>query len=563
MCLYSERFEMAPARVLAVWLLTLLLAVALPATAQSDTPDIAPPPAPLSMHTLSGVVVNSVTGEPVRRALVQAGSSVGGSQLSVLTDAEGRFEFPALPESDIVMTARKPGFFGDLELHPETYQPDILHLSADTPSLVLKLLPESTVVGHVATVKGEPIEDMPVRLLQEHIVDGRKKWELRGQAITDEDGQFRVSDLVPGQYLLAAGPRLPDAMMPVRRLRSAREEGFGTIFYPGVPELGAATPLAITGGQQWQADFALKAEPLFKVSGLVVGLAPGIGAALQFMNKAGEVVSAPVAFDIQSGKFEVRIPAGSYLLQLRASDPSGQAAVADSPLIVNGDVEGLSLVLGPPITIPVKVDLRATGVPVPQASVTSLGPKNTQGLSSLRLISTGNRIQAEEFMADAMEKGGSIAVHNVSPGHYSVEIAPIPPWYVRSVTSGTTDLLRDDLVISSGHRPDPLEVVLRDDCAGVHGTIRVDGQPAGGAVLLISDQMSPSHAQAAVVPASAEFLFAGIAPGEYKLLAFDSIDDLEFRNPDVLGPYLSKAVSVTLEPNEVANINVERINRGK
>jgi hypothetical protein len=549
---------------MAVWLLALLFVMGAKSVAQTESSDVpqAPPTSPVA-HNLSGVVVNSVTGEPVRRALVQAliGPSTGRTPLSALTDSEGRFEFLGLPESVIFLGARKPGFFNDLELHPETYQPDTVLLTADTQSLILKLLPESIISGRVATVKGGPIEDSPVRILQEHIVDGRKRWEQRGQAITDEDGQFRIANLVPGQYLLVTGPSLRGARFPFARARSSREEGYGAMFYPGVPELDATTPIVVSGGQQVQADFAVKAEPIFRVSGIVVGLAAGMGAGLQFMSKAGEVIPAPVSLDMQSGKFEAKIPGGAYVVQVRASDPKGQVVMADLSLVVNGDVEGVSLVLGSSITLPVDIDLRPTA----SAEQTSAnGPlRSEQAVSSVRLISTEKRIVTEEFQADMNEKGGGLAVRNLAPGRYSVEIVPAAPWYVRSVSSGTTDLLREDLAVGPGRPPDPLEVVLRDDSGGVHGTIRVDGQPAAGTVLLFSEQMSLAHAQIAVTAAGAEFMFTGLAPGGYKVISFDSIDGLEFRNPEVMSSYLSKASQVTLQPNELASINVERISAGK
>src|SRR5689334_977601 len=111
------------------WTRPLLLLVSISVAHSQDVADPARSTNPTSTHSLSGMVVNSVTGEPVRRALVQAGSSAGGSQLSVLTDAEGRFEFPAVPASDsatseVVITARKPGFFNELELHPESFHYD-------------------------------------------------------------------------------------------------------------------------------------------------------------------------------------------------------------------------------------------------------------------------------------------------------------------------------------------------------------------------------------------------------------------------------------------------------
>ena len=269
-------------------------------------------------HSLSGTVVNSISGEPVRRALVQAGSSAGGNPISVFSDAEGRFEFASLPESEIVLSVRKPGFFNELELHPDFSHYELVHLGADASSVVLKLVPEGTIVGHVVSSKGEAIEDSTIRIFQEHIVEGRKRWDLRSQVSTDEDGQFRVSNLVPGQYLLVAGPDLPGSFTPFAR-RSSRLRGFGTTFYPGVPNLQAATPLSIAGGQQVQADFSMRSEPLFKISGTILGVPVGTPINVQFETQTGEILPATVGVDANE-KFQARVPAGAYVLQLRGPD---------------------------------------------------------------------------------------------------------------------------------------------------------------------------------------------------------------------------------------------------
>jgi uncharacterized protein (DUF2141 family) len=542
--------------------LAAVLSLSLGVAAQTEppeTPDSASPAATsINNRELAGSVVNSVTGEPVRRALVQI-TPMDGVQRSVLTDGEGRFQFSAVPDSEVAILARKPGFFADNELHPDRFLPTMVHPGG--APFVLQLLPEGVITGHITNTKGEPIEDSPVRILKEKIVDGRKRWEAVAQANCDEDGQFRVAGLVPGKYFLSVGPNLPGGGHMLRRSRPVRQEGFGLMFYPGVSELEAASPIVIAGGEQVQTDFALKGEPIFRVSGTVGGIPPNTGPELQFLSKSGDVVATPLRLDVPAGKFEAAVPAGSYIVQLRGLDFNGQVSAVELPIVVSSDMDGLSLVLGPAITVPVNVVLHASGTRREQADTIRVGGRE-QAFSMLSLVSTENRADNNEFPSIVTEQG-TVAFHNLLPGRYAIRLASLAPWYVRSATSGTTDLLREDLVLTSGRRPEPIEIVFQDDGCGVHGLIRMDGQAAAGTVVLLPDRSSLAYAQTSVTTTGAEFYFAGLAPGDYKLLAFDSVEGVEFRNPEALAPYLSKAVALSLQPNEVANVNVERISTAK
>ena len=215
--------------------------------------------------------------------MVQAIVLNSQSEVSVLTDSEGRFEFPALPESDMSLLVHKPGYFSGLELNPSNFEPEVVHLSADISNLSLLLLPEGLIAGHVATTKGDSVEDSPVRVFREVVSNGYRHWEVRGQASTDEDGQFRIVDLMPGRYLLATGPNVPSVR--ASRMRGPRKDGYGTLFYPGVADMESATPLVITGGQQLQTDFASKLEPGLSGVRHARWIFAGIGMGMQFPSR--------------------------------------------------------------------------------------------------------------------------------------------------------------------------------------------------------------------------------------------------------------------------------------
>jgi Carboxypeptidase regulatory-like domain len=530
------------------------------------------PPAP-RLCTISGVVLNSITGEPIPRALVQVSGGFPGVA-SALTDSEGRFELANVPESDVTILARKPGFFGDQELHSEGFQPPLIHVSSRTESLVLKLLPEGSISGHVATRQGEPLEDTPIHIFRQRILDGRKRWEPCNQVSADEDGEFRVANLQPGIYLLSAGPTQVIAQRSVSRRAGMNREGIGSLFFPGAPDLESATPLTLAGGQQLQADFSVKLEPMLKVSGTVAG-ASAVSTSLEVATRSGETLAVPATYDVQTGKFETHVPPGSYVFQVRVANPTGLELGADLPLSVHADLDGVVLVPKPLLNMPVHVEARrvanattegaagaifeAGSTSVPRPSSDTPPPQLVQ----VRLIPTELRFQSQEFQAAINPADNTFAVANITPGSYSVEVLPIPPWYVQSAASGNTDVLRDDLLISAGHRPDPLEIVLRDDGANLNGIVRAEGKPVPASILLIPDPSSSEHARLMQAGQGGEFQFDRIPPGDYKLLAFDSLETLEFRNPAAIAPYLARAVRVTVSSGERSEMDLERITVGK
>ncbi len=59
---------------------------------------------------LRGTVIDSVSGNPVRGAFVQAST---GSGWSAFTDAEGKFQFDAVPAGPITVHAAKPGYLSE------------------------------------------------------------------------------------------------------------------------------------------------------------------------------------------------------------------------------------------------------------------------------------------------------------------------------------------------------------------------------------------------------------------------------------------------------------------
>jgi hypothetical protein len=212
-------------------------------------------------HTVSGSVVNSATGEPIPRALVQI---MGGLQRSDLTDSQGSFRFEGVPEGRAMFMARKPGFFSSEELSRGGGRPRApMMITGDLSSLVLKLTPEGTVAGSITGDDGEPLEGVRLRLKHQVISNGRKQWEARGQSTTNDNGEFRAADLIPGTYYMVAQAQRPSTP----RAAAEPNVGYAPSYYPGTSDLASASAIEVRGGQTVQIEFRLRSQPVYEVAG--------------------------------------------------------------------------------------------------------------------------------------------------------------------------------------------------------------------------------------------------------------------------------------------------------
>ena len=302
-------------------------------------------------YSLSGTVVNSVTGEPIRRALVQI--YMGPGQAS-LTDDSGHFEFNGLPPGQASVTVKKPGFFSEGEAVRKGSSPALVTVGSETDAIVLKLIPEAVIQGKIQSEDGEPIGAAPVMVFAPHINDGHKIWDQAGSASTDEDGEFRISNLTPGTYYVKAGPKLRSSFPNARS--ATRQLGFAAAYYAGTPARESATAIELGPGQQFEAGLLLKSEPLFHITGDISGLSDSQGTSVQVVNQYGEAVR-PVRLDQETGQFQANVPAGSYLLRATTWSERGRSSSAEVPLVVHSDVDRLQIALSPPHSIPVIVKL--------------------------------------------------------------------------------------------------------------------------------------------------------------------------------------------------------------
>lgn len=532
-----------------------LLAVGSPAFSQLSAPLIQTRPSSPSgpTFTIEGVVINSATGEPVHAALVQVHFP---RQNSVLTAADGKFRFEGIPASEVNLTVRKPGFFSEQELMQAPLLNRTIKVGPDMAPIVLKLVPEGVIYGRVSGPDGDPIVNLPVRLLYGAIEEGERNWQQNLGGQTNDEGEFRLFGLKPGVYYLEAGPRAP-AMAPPGRVADAPREGYGMSYYGGDSDIGSAAPINVTPGKQIRADFSVKPELFHQISGIVVGAPAGMAVGVQLLTPDGQNVPGGARFNPREGAFVALVPTGSYLLKATLQGTNGLAGVGSQSLNVTGDVVGIRLDVGPTAIIPITADFQSTrnterapyqnAPPYVNVQLTLQGSVNRRVFSSSLDGPPENRLQV---------------IRNVEPGTYNVRIRPNGHWYAASARRGPVNLLTDNLSIDTGDVGAPIEIVMRDDSAALKGIVLSKGHPAQGIVVLVSDSSAQPAITLPVMP-TGEFEKRDLPPGDYRAIALDRIDGLEYANPEAMRPFSASMQPVRFAPSGEATLKLELQMRGE
>jgi hypothetical protein len=505
--------------------------------------------------TLRGVVLDSVTGNPIHNAFVQAST---GSAWSTLTDSEGKFQLDALPAGRITVHAAKPGFLSSDEFGASSPQNFSLQLDPSAAPAILKLTPEGAIFGQVTDENGEPLENFLVSLIHRDSMIPPPP-ASRQQVTTDDEGKFRIASLRPGSYFVAVHPLETPALTSARG--AVVPQGFAPVLYPAASDMDSAVPIKVLPGKSSQANFSLKREPFVRLSGSVSGYVPDQQVMLFLQDSIGEQARQEITFEPSTGAFHTKwIPPGAYNLIAQSShqvsvDGPPLRSFASRLINANSNLSGIHLVLQPTVNIPIVI----RGFP-------SADPEKEQAPRlTLFLVPKGQSNRGRTHSANWVDtrSGNSssspyLLLPDVEPGTYDVktEVLGSGNFYIESVSWGSTDLLHDPLVIDSSAAVPPIEVVAREGAATLAGTVFSGDQPSPAKVVVFppDDRRSPEFAFAGE---DGEFASLNLAPGTYRAIAIENLTGLNVEKQGALRELASRAQEVTLVSGQTATLRLE------
>ena len=506
------------------------------------------------------MVLNSVTHQPVARALVDTHDN------AVLTDNDGHFEF-SLPEGMVQISVKRPGYGARGRASNHT-----IRVGPNMPSLTFTLTPEVLITGQVTLSTSDQADNIRVMAYRRRVVNGHQQWMMENTARTNSEGVFRIAGLRAGDYLVYTQPTR-DGEGP--ESRGAAIYGFPAVYYPGVADIASAGMLTLAAGQQGRADFVLTRQQFYHVTVAIADREGGLN--LQVHDRSGRQMGLPVRWNAEQGTAEVNLPNGSYYIEGRRRREDQLYGRVDFT-VAGAPVSGLTMTLVPLHAISVTVRKTFTANTNTGGLVPADGTSDNNQSAGLNI----SLIPVDEFFGQMGGLGGlhpadgatdgSFEIENVTPGRYWVEASPFEG-YVSSINSGGVDLARDPLTVGAGGSSAPIEVTLRDDSGTI--SAQLTGDPGGATatatttgeqrqIYVYAIPLFPSSGSIRMsgMLGSGQATISGLAPGSYRVIAFDAPQEIDFHTSDGLAKFSGMGATTTVEANGTANVQVEIVHTG-
>lgn len=492
--------------------LMLAMLACLAASAQTAPPSGEP-------ATVSGIVNNSVSGEPILRAHVTLRTGGQSQQIyGALTDAEGKFTIMQVPAGSYAVAVEKTGYQPPLQFNAPALQLK-LDAAEKKEGVKLKLTPGGSISGRVLDSTGEPVEGASVRVSPN-----------TPGAVTDAKGRFRIGGLRPGKYRVLAAEGSLQLPFPIEIRTDGTTETFhGRTYYPSSLTPKDAARLALGPGAELAGiDIRLVRIPVVRISGKVVGV-PARAMPVNVQVQSADPVSRNFSVNGRSkpdGTFEVwRAGPGKYRL---TSFFEGSQTLPVEIEVGESDIENLELKAVPPVDLTgfVQFEDEQAKLPDPskkpppgstrQMQQTPVGSSPTPPRTLLYLQDVtsgmfGRRLQA------TVQPDGSFALPQVAAGKYAVT-TNWGPTYVKSMQLGATQMEGRILDLRFGTGGNPVTVLVASTMGEITGIVRTGADPApqGTVVMLLSD---PPGAQPlmSVVGTDGTYGYPKVPPGKYRL----------------------------------------------
>ena len=538
------------------------------------------PPYSPSTHSnhaiLQGIVTKDPGSVPLKKALIEliADSQNDSRNYTALSGADGSFRIEDDVPGRYRLFAERSGY-QEIDKHRHRSEGRLLTLSAgqEVSDLTIRLQAAAVVEGRVSDEDGDPMPEAQVAVLRQTFVAGHSHWEQVGAERTNDLGQYRIPGLAAGNYFVSVTPP-PDFRSLIETTGNTPEAAphsgaasnkpapvaYQTTYYPGARDRGQATSIQLRAGDEFPVNFSLTPSPSLSIRGSVANLPDGTTAAIMLQSKDLNLVLNGAEMH-KDGSFEIRgVSPGDYTI-VATVDNAGVPMMARQSLQLAESVEGLQLSpqRGGTIQGRLRMEANRTGRSGPAQILLLLrssgGDDESVGVSMGIGFSTLTKVSGD----------GSFEWKDVPPGLYSVQVSAtseMPDWFLKSVTAGGRDVLDSGFSVNGGATT--LDLVASANGAVAEGVAsnQNDGPVADAVVVAVPESHlrgRPERYRKTVTDQSGRFTLRGLPPGDYTLIAWESMDGEAYYNPEFLKTYEGQGKALHLDEGRRVSVQLKTI----
>jgi hypothetical protein len=209
--------------------------------------------------------------------------------------------------------------------------------------------------------------------------------------------------------------------------------------------------------------------------------------------------------------------------------------------------------------------------PVPVSGTVKVEGQQTQGTESQAMSLS---LTPAEYIpglpgggANARVSQGAFKIAAVTPDNYYVSFGGLPEGsYVKSVRMNSQEVIEKGIDLTIARGAVILDVTLSTKGGSVEGTVVEDGKAAPGSYLmLLADPIRPGQPylnRSSTSDQDGKFAIKGLAPGDYKLYAFQEPQPEIAQDLSQIKPFESKAVKVKVTESSTERAELKVLKPG-
>lgn len=467
-------------------------------------------------------------------------------------DSVGRFVINNVLPGRYTIRSLRDGYF---PLSADTFPAAVVVHAGRATAVEVPMARGATITGKITDAAGLPQTNVTVQAFAVTYRAGLPTLEPAAAKSTNDEGEYRLFWLTPGEYLVAATPgiRPDEAGLSQSTAAAPRPDGGyppAPTYYPGTPDVGMAIPVFVRGESPVSGiDVQIRKIPTFHVKGTIRSNVPRnttyVTANYAIRRRDANVpdtyatpvldANLPKAGDgLYVGEFDLKgVPPGVYNLRawVREQNPDGGSGLAFASAdvqVVDQDITGVVLDIHPNVRVTgtVSVDGRAPGA-VPtrvylQADGSAARAGVYQGVTNRPVL--------------ANSQNGGFMIGAVPTGRWRALLGPgLPPdYYLADVRQGAVSVFDSGFDVGK-EPPTPLEVIIRSGARTVEGVIRdAAGKPVAGATAVLAPprerRLNRALYYTARSDAAGRFRIQGVAPGNYILISWQNMPEGAYFN---------------------------------